>query len=706
MTLAPVDDRPGHAAADEDTVDDTVATDRGLRRFVVAVAAGWTVVTVPYLWVLWVLWTGRVNLARQLSPDDFYDLQGHALLAGHLWVPNGALGIEAFVHGGREYTYFGLFPSLIRLPVLALTHAFDGRLTAPSMLVAWCLTGLFASLLLWRVRVLVRGDAAIGWAEAVASGMTVAALTGGSVLVYLASAPRVSHEDLAWSVALTVGAVFALLGVLERPTWGRVGASGLLVLAASLDRAPTGYACCIGAALIAGWFALPRNRPTSGRWILPMALVAVVPMAVVGLVNWWKLGMPFGLSEADQIWTHINVHRQRYLAASGGSGFGLRFLPSTLTAYLQPGGVHLQAAFPWITLPTSPARTVGNVVLDNTYPTASITASMPLVTLLGAWGLITACRPRPVGRVALTRVLLVAMVAATSGVLLFGYVADRYLADFLPLLALAGSVGLVDLWRRLDGTGRRVRVAVLAVVLVLGGFGIWANVGAALTPSALWTDAQSRQFVSTQLWVSPGATAALVRTGDRLPYFAPAGTIFAMTDCSGVYVSTGFAYATVPQQQLMHQTWDPVVRGPGINHVVRVTFHRPVAAGDPSVTLLTWGKTRVLLVPSGANTVRTVVEHPGGPPGAWPPLSTGLQSVVPGVAFDMEILTDPNLNSVLAGGLGVGVVHYLAGPGPAVVRSTTGDPAADGSGASVTDVTGPPPSMALCRQLLRAADRA
>ena len=45
---------------------------------------------------------------------------------GHLWLANGAIGIEAFVHDGRQYTYFGLFPSLIRMPILAFTSSLDG----------------------------------------------------------------------------------------------------------------------------------------------------------------------------------------------------------------------------------------------------------------------------------------------------------------------------------------------------------------------------------------------------------------------------------------------------------------------------------------------------------------------------------------------------------------------------------------------------
>jgi hypothetical protein len=234
--------------------------------------------------------------------------------------------------------------------------------------------------------------------------------------------------------------------------------------------------------------------------------------------------------------------------------------------------------------------------------------------------------------------------------------------------------------------------------VALAGFGIWANVGAALTPSSLWTDVQARHFVTTQLRISPGASSALVRIGDHLPYFAPAGTVFALSNCSGVYVSTGFSYAVVPQQQAMHQTWDPVEQGPGIIHLVQVDFRRPVAPGDPAVTLLNWGRTRVQLVPAGSNSVRTVVEDPGGSTTAWPPLRTAPQAVAAGIAYTLEIVTDPNLNSVVAGGLGGGIVHYLAGKGPAVVP-----PPSDSAQASVIDVTGPTPSMALCHHLVKVA---
>jgi hypothetical protein len=683
--------------------------DRGRRRFTVAVLVALVIVGVPFLWVLWDLWTGTFDPLRQFSPSNFYDLQARAMFAGHLYVPNGSLGIEAFVHGGHQYTYFGLFPSILRMPVLLFTHSLDGRLTPISILLAWMVTGLFSALLLWRVRLMIRGDALIGRAEAACCGIVVGALSGGSVLVYLAGYPRVSHEDLAWSVALTIGAAFALLGVLERPSWGRVMVTGAFVLGTNLNRAPTAYACDIAAGLVAVWFALGLGGAESRRWALPTLGAGVVPLAVGCVVNWSKFGMLFGFSEADQVWTQVNAHRRAFLASNGGSSFALKFLPSTLAAYFRPNGLHLQSVFPYITLPTGPASPVGSVVLDQTYPTASIPASMPLLFLLSCWGVVTAFRPHPVGRAGVMRLLLAATAMATAGVLLFGYIADRYLADFLPFLALAGMIGLVDLWRRIDarrvrpgGRARSMGVVLLVAVLVLGLFSVWANLGAAITPSGLWTSSQAMNFVSFQKKVSGGSIESLVRHGPTLPYFAPQGTLFAAGDCSGLYLSTGFSYSTVPGQQLQHETWVPVEQGPGINHVIAVEFNRTVRPSDKPLVLLTYGKSSLVLIPTGTDQVQLAVEDPGAPSVTWPSASAAPVPVQPHTGYEIEAMTDPNLTAIVAGGMGVGIEHYLAGKGPAIVA--TSPPGSTSAPATVTDVTPAPPSMTLCRSLVRHLD--
>ena len=111
------------------------------QRFTIAVVIGIAVMAVPFLYLLWDLWSGAPNPLRGVPYDNFYDLQARAMFHGHLSLPEGQMGIEAFAHDGRDYTYFGIFPSLIRMPILLVTNAFDGDLTAPSILLAWLATG-------------------------------------------------------------------------------------------------------------------------------------------------------------------------------------------------------------------------------------------------------------------------------------------------------------------------------------------------------------------------------------------------------------------------------------------------------------------------------------------------------------------------------------------------------------------------------------
>ena len=663
------------------------------------------VVSVPYLWVLWDLWTGTPSPLRGVNPSNFYELQARAMFHGHLSVPPGSLGIEAFVHDGRPYTYFGLFPSLVRMPILLFTSRLDGRLTAPALLVAWVATGVFSSLALWRVRVLLRGRALLGRAEAASYGVLVATITGGSVLVYLAATPFVYNEDIAWSVALTVGSMFALLGVIERPSWGRITAAGVLILAANLDRGPTGYACAIGALLVAVWFFFGWYGQESRRWVLPMVLVGLLPLAVSCAVNWSKFGLPFGIPLTDQVWTHINAHRQHFLAVNRGQAFSVAFLPSTLYTYLRPAGLHLSSVFPFITTPTAPAPALAGAVLDETYPTASLTATMPLLFLLSCWGLVAAFRPHPVGRARLTRLLLLASAAGAAGALLWGLITERYMSDFLPFLILASAVGLVDLWTRVGTKRRGARTALLAVVAGAGLFSVAANVGVSLTPTSQWTTAQLKRFVTFQHQVTPGSLTSTVQQGDTLPYWAPAGQLFAADRCAALYVSNGRSFKDVPGQQLQHFTWLPVEQGPGINHTIDFSFDQPVSALHQAVPVVSVGRSALVIEPAGAGQVRFRVENPGALAPGYPSAVGSPWQPVLHYVYQLDVMTDPYLRSIFAqfsNGNGI-VSHYLAGRGPAVVQNT--GPATGGSAPvlSVTDVTGPPPNMSLCRGLIRGA---
>ena len=545
------------------------------------------------MWILWSDWGPIDPVRRAVYQDNFYDLQARAMFHGHLSLAPGTLGLEGFVYGGRTYTYFGLFPSIIRMPILLFTSSLDGKLTPTYTLAAWLLTGLFSTLLLWKVRFLVRGDAAMGRAEATAFGVLMATIMGGTIWYLLAATPFVFNEDLAWSICLTVGSLFALLGVMERPSWPRVLGSGALILCANLDRATTGWACLVGAGLIALWFAFGFGGATNRRWCVPLLGVAFIPLIISCVVNHAKFGVWFGVSNTEQVWTHVNAYRRKFLAANHGAEEGIIFIPTNLLTYFRPDGLSFSGVFPYVGLPTSPPTPVGGVLFDRLYRTSSITASMPLLFLLSLWGLVTAFRPRAVGRIALTRLLLLAAGSAGAALMLWGYIAPRYLGDFVPFLVLASAVALADIFRRLENRSRARRVGAVGVISILALFGIAANFGMAVVPVAdEWDTTQVLNYVQAQNTLSDITGHPLkgdVIRGDALPKWGPAGQLAVVGNCSGLYISNGENYATVPSSQFTRATWMTVQLGTPFQHAFEITPWDVTSAETQSTTLVDAG---------------------------------------------------------------------------------------------------------------------
>jgi hypothetical protein len=526
----------------------------GVRRYQAAAVFAIAAAAIPYLWVLWDLWTGTINPLRLDGADDnpIYDVQARAIMHGHLRLANGSIGTEAFVHDGRTYTYFGIFPSLLRVPFFLFTHALDGRFTSLSLLGAWLVTAVFSALLLWRLRVLLRGDAPLGWSEAASYGVLLGSILVGSVLVFLASIPDVYSEDEAWSVALACASLFALMGVFERPSWRRVITCGVLVLLTNLNRSTTGYAAVLSMVLIALWFASGRAGPMHRRWALPLALTALFPLLAGCAIDAAKFGILFGVPYADYTlgkalgYDHIN----------GGQYFGLRYLPSTLQAYVDPANFRIRSIFPFITLPDNPSGEIAHTQLLARGATANVPVSMPLLFLFGLWGVVTAFSQRWTKAFGALRILIITSAASAGAMMIYSWIYERYVADFIPLLVLTSMIGMVDVWRRLDGRSRAARIRVPAVIGLLALFGLWANLGFAVTPDTDWSHTQLTHYIAAQKAVSDitghpldgyvvvGARCSgkpsrrpLHNLDCEFPHSASSGTLFVRRHCAQLYVA-------------------------------------------------------------------------------------------------------------------------------------------------------------------------
>ncbi len=697
----PVTGQDGVPSAPVGRSDQPEAAASGRRRFIWASVVATALSAIPLLWIFWNLPQTAGAASGPVHENNYYELQARAIFHGHLWVANGSLGIEGFIHAGRQYTYFGLFPSLLRMPILLVTSSLDGKLTDPFITLAWLLTALFASLLVWRVRVLTRGSVDMGWLETVSYGVLMATILAGTVFMLLAAEPDVFEEDLAWSICLTVGSLFALLGVLERPSWRRVTLAGLLILAANLDRVTTGWACVGAAVLIAVWFGLGRGGMEHRRWAVPVAATGLVPLVVGCAVNYAKFGVFFGVSNFDQVFTQVNAYRRTFLASNHNSEAGIHFIPSTLLAYLRPDGIRFTSVFPFITLPASPPAALGGVLFDRRYRTASLTASMPLLFLLSCWGVVTAYRRRPVGRVALTRIPLLA--AAIAGVALFvwGYIAPRYLADFVPFLVLASAVALADIWRRLDGGRRPLRLTTAVIIAVVGVFTISANVGMALTPNEEWDTAEVLHYVAVQKAVSDVTGHPLdshVQRGNRLPPWGPADQLFIVGRCDGLYVSNGESFVTVPDQQYHRNTWMVVERGHRFQHTYRIVIHRPTPGTAVSQQLVRAGSTTVSVVlrPTvHADQFNLYVARsaPGRMVFGFPAL------VRPGTSHQVVVVTDPAKRLTTGAVDGQVLMATPLNSGEPVVDSGSSHSPGPSPALSVVDETVSSPQPTLCQSL-------
>ena len=537
----------------------------GVRRFQAVCVATVLASSIAYLWVLWDLWTGTVNPLRvnQVDRNPIYDVQARAMMHGHLWLPSGSIGSEAFVSNGHEYTYFGIFPSLLRIPVFVFTNSLDGRFFSVSILGAWITTAVFCSLLLWRLRVFLRGNSTLGWAEAASYGILLASVLIGSVLIFLASNPNAFCEDEAWSVALACASIFALVGVVETPSWRRISLCGLLVLLTNLNRSTTGYPAMLAVVMVAVWFGLGRAGAIRRQKAIPLAL-AVVPALVVGCaVDMAKFHMLFGVPFSDQL-----VYQYFVKETSTRPYIAVGWLPNTLGTYLDPANFRFVSVFPYITFPDAPS---GVIASD---PTASIPSSMPLLFVCGLWGIVTAFVPGRNLNFRTLRILIVAAAMTGVAVLVYGWIYERFVADFMPLLILASMIGLIDLWRWIGARPHRVRVTIPVVAGVLALWSFWANMGYTVSPQQTWDQAQSSNYVRTAISLSDLTGNSLnsnVATGKGLPRTAAQGSLYVENHCAGLLL----AWRTVNMPRSLPLLTGPFLRTLGFLQVEQAP-HTPI----------------------------------------------------------------------------------------------------------------------------------
>lgn len=518
---------------------------RDLQRRRIATGLGLLVGSAAYLLTLFD-WTPRLGrTANALGyASGFFDVQARAFLDGDLAVPRGSLGIEGFIQDGAEYTYFGPWPALLRMPVLLLSDEYDGQLTIPSMLLAFVLLAVMCARLAWLVRDLMRPRAAVSRFEAASMAVLLALVTGGTTLTAVAALPWVYHEVYAWAVAFAVGAMYWMLRVLREPSRRSIVWLLLFGLGAILTRTTGGWAVALGTIAIGVWVLLRRHELPRRRDLGLAAVGAGVLVLAVGIAfNWVKFRHPYLFPLEDQVWTEVNAHRRQALEVNGGTITGPQFFPTALMAYFRVDGVRFVDHFPFITLPAEAARSYAGAFVDQSYRTGSVTAFMPWLLAMTVLAAVVVLRPGVDQARRWLRVPLVAGVLITGGVMAYGYFAHRYTAEFVPALVIGGIVGTVALTQWLEQRPRWVARAGLGLAGVATAYSIVASMLVGHTMAA-YTAGGPRlaEFLATQHRVSGGAQAGLVTFSEELPSGGATDDLWIRGDCDALYLNSGDRY--------------------------------------------------------------------------------------------------------------------------------------------------------------------
>jgi hypothetical protein len=224
----------------------------------------------------------------------------------------------------------------------------------------------------------------------------------------------------------------------------------------------------------------------------------------------------------------------------------------------------------------------GHVILDKFDLSSSITASLTLLVVLTA--VAVAGLARSDSHLGTYRLVLAAAAVGAAAVIPFAYVAQRYLADAFPLLAIGAIVGLFTL-----APVRSHRRALGVAVVVLAIWTAWANFSLSLLYQRLSTPAHEQRQLTGFLGFQRSVDELLhlddparVVRGDLLPAQGRRGQLFVVGNCAAFYYSDGH-----PPSTLEPIAWTPVERTDVAGYLLLdVTFASPAAGVvEPMLTV-------------------------------------------------------------------------------------------------------------------------
>jgi hypothetical protein len=408
-------------------------------------------IAVVAAYYLLLLSNGTMQIFAPELLDKVFDSTLSHLLHGEFDVDPNAIGFEATVIKGKAYTYFGIFPALLRLLALPFTDLAGAHLARLSCLAAMV---IFVALQL-RSLLVVHATLPAASRKPVFLGVMVAATVLSGPQIYLLAFAEVYDEAILWAGVMAAAFNLVVLRGALGPGLRNSDLAWLSVFAglALNTRGSIGIGLYIATFLLvtrAAWRWRPERlsaAPTRNvaasigavvcnpGVVLPLVILGVLAVAV-GIVNFGRWGNPFGLG-GDAHNYYLLQRDPRALRVFETYG------PFNLSR-VWIGALYYATGIPWL-LKSVPA--FGEFLQARYFrieaPPLTPLLTNPLTILLAGIGLYRlSWRPDMRGdSLAILRMTLIGHAIMILMIFAFLALTLRYRFDFAPFMTLAAFVG-------------------------------------------------------------------------------------------------------------------------------------------------------------------------------------------------------------------------------------------------------------------------
>jgi hypothetical protein len=368
------------------------------------------------------------------------------MLRGDFTIDPAIIGVEALVFNGKTYTYLGVFPAVIRLPLLPF---FDLR-NEPVAVLA-CTISATGTVFFYGASVLTVAQARLSAILTVA--LTVTCAFAG-IPSYLAASSVIYHEPIRWAACLSAAYVFILTRSIVAGTELRPAAVAVLAILAGIcvhTRISTALGLCLATTLIVLRSMANRFRGAAGAWyeraaeaikpnLAPILILAIFTL-LAGFVNFMRWGDPFEF---------VNLARQVYWIERWPDRLHRLLEQGTTSAHRFWFGLQYYY-FPIWLLPDESGRSIFAAWMEKNLDGAEMPPSSLLLTDtlwvgFAAFGIAQLIRRRPWGDAQYTVGLAALALSIPAALTLTHiYMALRYRVEFQPAIMLLAVYGLLEL---------------------------------------------------------------------------------------------------------------------------------------------------------------------------------------------------------------------------------------------------------------------